>query len=390
MRLLFVSSIKYWGGGEAWMLSAARGLARRGHQVTLACQPGSRLEARARQAGLEPVTLRMRADLDPGVTWRCYRLIRSRGIELVCANMDKEIRLAGPAAALAGVPLVRRRGSDIPFSNALRHRLANRLLVDRVIVNSRATRDTLLRGNPWLGPEKLELIYNGIELGDGAELDHRSELEDRIESDDGEAASRRAAPGRKAVLEEFGLAGCQPLLIVVGMLKSRKGHAVLLRALPHVREAFPEVGLLVVGDGPLMKSLQEQAAALGLEDCVHFAGYRRDARRLIAAADILVLPSENEGFGYVLAEAMARGKPVVASRISSIPEVVAEGETGLLVPPGDADSLGSAILELARDPERARRMGAAGRRRVEERFSLERMLSELEAFFARVTQPRAR
>jgi glycosyltransferase involved in cell wall biosynthesis len=359
MRLLFISSIKYWGGGEAWMLSAARGLAARGHAVTLACQPGSRLEVRARAAGLPPTPLRMRADLDPRVTWKCWRLIRERRIDVVCANMDKEIRLAGPAAALAGVPLIRRRGSDIPFPNALRHRLVNQWFVRRVIVNSHATRETLLRGNPWLAPEKLELIYNGIALEPPVAVD------------------------RDAVLREFDLTDCSPLLVVVGMLKARKGHAVLLRALADVRAQIPHAGLLIAGDGPLEAPLRDLASDLGITGQVRFAGFRDDVRRLVGAADMLVLPSENEGFGYVLAEAMAQARPVIASRISSIPEVVGEDEAGLLVPPGDPAALGRAIAELARDPERAREMGAAGRRRVETRFTLEGMLDDLEAFFAR-------
>lgn len=361
LRILLISSIKYWGGGEAWMLSVARGLTDRGHDVILVCQPNSRLAERARTAGLDPVLLRMRADLDPVVTFKLYSLLKNRKIRLVCANMDKEIRLAGPAARLAGVPLIRRRGSDMPFPNKLRFRLADRLLVDGIMVNSRATRRTLLEGNRWLCQEKLHLIYNGIPLEDQR-------------GDANEDADR-----------ELDLAGRHPVLVMVGLLTSRKGHEVLFRAVQQIGDRYPRMAVLVVGEGPLRGRLEELSRHLGIAGQVRFTGFRDDVARLMRAADVVVLPSQNEGFGYVLAEAMAQARPVVASRISSIPEVVAEGRTGLLVPPGDAGALRDAILDLAADPDKARRMGLAGRRRVEKLFSLQAMLSKVEDLFAEVT-----
>ena len=365
MRIILISSIKYWGGGEAWMLSTARGLAVRGHRITLICQPGSRLEERARTSGLRPLVLRLRGDFDPLVVARLYRAIRRRRIQVVCANMDKEVRLAGLAAKLAGVPLIRRRGSDMPFPNKLRFRLVNRHLVRLIVVNSRATRDTLLRGNPWLSAQKIRLIYNGIP---------------------------QQAPitvgGSQQVVEEFGLHGAFPVLGVVGLLKRRKGHEILFRALPKVLAEFPRLVLLVVGEGQLRRDLEELVAHLGIAKSVVFTGFRGDVPRLMSAMDLLVLPSYNEGFGYVLVEAMSLHKPVVASRVSSIPEVVQDGRTGFLTPPGDVGALAEAILKLARNPDLLHHMGMVAGRHVKQMFDLERMLNQVEELFRLVVGER--
>jgi glycosyltransferase involved in cell wall biosynthesis len=363
VRVLLISSQKNWGGGEAWMLSAALGLARRNHHVTLVCQPASVLAEHALAEGFRPETVRLRGDFDPFVMARLYRLIRRRRIEMVCGNMDKEIRLAGPAARLAHVPCIRRRGSDMRYPNRWRHRLVDRCLVDLIIVNSRATRKTLLRGNHWLPAEKLRLIYNGIPLPPDA-----------------------GPADRDAIMREFDLEESGPVLGVVGLLKERKGHRFLFRALPRILKEFPGLSLLVVGKGALREHLEEMTRRLEIDRHVRFTGFRDDIPRLMKAMDIVVLPSKNEGFGYVLAEAMALSKPVVASRISSIPEVVEEGRTGLLVPPGDVSALGDALLDLLRNPQQARRMGRAGRRRVERHFSLERMLDEVERLFEEVIE----
>jgi len=364
VRVLLISSQKNWGGGEAWMLSTALGLARRGHHISLVCQPGSELAEHALAGGFRPETMRLRGDFDPLAMARLYRFIRRRRIQMVCGNMSKEIRLAGLAARLANVPCIRRRGSDMSYPNRWRHRLEDRCLVRLIIVNSQATRRTLLRGNPWLPPEKLKLIYNGIPLPPtGGSMDNRDE-----------------------VLSEFDLQGAEPLLGVVGLLKERKGHQVLFQALPRILEEFPRSSLLVVGEGVLKDELEEMTRRLNIDRHVRFTGFREDVMRLMGAMDILVLPSRNEGFGYVLAEAMSLCKPVVASRISSIPEVVEEGRTGLLVPPDDVAALRDALFDLIRDPQKARRMGQAGRRRVERLFSLERMLDEVEELFGKVIE----
>ncbi len=311
------------------------------------------------------MTLRLRGDFDPLVVTRLYRLIRGRRIQLVCGNMDKEVRQAGLAARLAGVPLIRRRGTDMPYPNKLRHRLVNRHLVRLIIVNSRAIRETLLRGNPWLSSAKIRLIYNGFP-----------------------EPPEVTPSGRGEVLREFDLLGASPVLGHVGLLKERKGHEVLFRALPELLSQFPRLALLVVGEGELRESLEELAEGMGIRGSIRFTGFRDDISRLMGATDLLVLPTHNEGFPWVLAEAMSLGKPVVASRVGGIPELVQDGRTGLLVPCGDETALGMAIAELVRQPGRAAQMGLAGRRWIQERFGVEKMLNQLEKLFTQVIRER--
>jgi glycosyltransferase involved in cell wall biosynthesis len=139
--------------------------------------------------------------------------------------------------------------------------------------------------------------------------------------------------------------------------------------------------LLIVGEGLLRRRLTDEARALDVLDSITFTGWRTDVPALMKAADICVHPSLWEGFGLTLLEAMAAGTCIVASRVSTIPEVVLDGETGWLVPPGDSDALGAAILRLLADPARRRELGEAGRRRAAETFSVERMTRATETLY---------
>jgi glycosyltransferase involved in cell wall biosynthesis len=161
----------------------------------------------------------------------------------------------------------------------------------------------------------------------------------------------------------------------VGSLTHRKGHDILLRALAEVAVSRSDVIGWVAGPADLEPGYAKEVAALaeelGLADRVRLLGHRVDVPDLLAACDSFALASRYEGFGLVLAEAMAAGKPVVATTVGASGEVVADGETGLLVPSEDAHALAEALLSLASDPERCREMGRAGRRRVDEHFTIE-------------------
>lgn len=172
-----------------------------------------------------------------------------------------------------------------------------------------------------------------------------------------------------------------PRLAVVGRLIPIKGHDVLLRAMAAVRDDVPGVTLEIAGDGPLQPELGSTAARLGLDGVVSFLGRVAPAAPVLERAEVVVVPSFGEGFGMVALEAMERGRPVIASAVGGLPEIVEDGRTGLLVPAGDAEALARAILELAGDPGRAAAMGAAGRARALETFSQERCTDRIEAIY---------
>jgi glycosyltransferase involved in cell wall biosynthesis len=161
-----------------------------------------------------------------------------------------------------------------------------------------------------------------------------------------------------------------------GRLVPIKGFDLLLQALPAILDALPASRLLLVGDGPDRPLLEAQARALGVADRVQLVGVHAQVAPFLAAADLLVAPSRNEGLGKALVEAMALGCPVVATRVGGIPTVVADGETGRLVPPEDPGALAQAVAELLGDPGLRQTMGEAGRRRAEQ-FSLAVMESRL-------------
>ncbi len=331
LRVLFVNSIQMWGGAEVWLMDVMHGLAARGHRVTLACRPGTILEKNARAEGLDVVPVAMRSDFDPVVVANMVRLMRARDIDVISTNMDKELRFSGLAARLAGrIAVVPSREVDYPLKNKLRYRFTYNHLADHILANSAATKRSLLMNAPWLSPDRIEVIYKGIDP----------------------APYLDAPQDGMALRAELGIADDAPVVGFVGQIIERKGIPDLVWSIPHVVEQLPGVRFLFVGEGKLVEFLLEKTHELGVERNVVHAGFRRDIPAVMKAIDLLVLPSVVEGFGYVLVEAMAAAKPVVATNVSSIPEIVQHDETGILVDVHNADQLAAAVLSVLRAPDR--------------------------------------
>ncbi|HZS25115.1 MAG TPA: glycosyltransferase [Gaiellaceae bacterium] len=168
--------------------------------------------------------------------------------------------------------------------------------------------------------------------------------------------------------EPSGYSGDVRRLLCVGRLIPIKGHIVLLRAFAEARQQLPSLELEVAGRGPLEPALRALALELGIADSVRFLGHVSPIQAAIERAAVVVVPSMGEGFGMVALESMERARPVIAAAIGGLGELVRDGETGVLVPPGEADSLRDAIVRVAGDLDLARRMGEAGRRRALSRF----------------------
>jgi glycosyltransferase involved in cell wall biosynthesis len=177
--------------------------------------------------------------------------------------------------------------------------------------------------------------------------------------------------------------GSEPRLVCIGRLIPIKGHLVLLRAFARTRARVPGITLDVAGRGPLTPALRSYARELGLEGATRFLGFVSPVQAAIEDAAIVVVPSLGEGFGMVALEAMERARPVIASAVGGLPEIVADGETGLIVPAADVEALADAIVALAADLPRASEMGRAGRARALEQFTPEQCVGRIEELYVR-------
>jgi glycosyltransferase involved in cell wall biosynthesis len=191
------------------------------------------------------------------------------------------------------------------------------------------------------------------------------------------------AVDRLAIRRYLGLAPDDQVMAVVATFKRQKGHRYLIDAASLVVPQFPNLRILLIGDGELSEELSTQTRALGLEKHIRFLGIRKDVPDLLAASDCFVLPSLWEGLSIALVEAMASGLPVIATEVSGTRQVIVSGESGLLVPPGDTRLLAGAMLELLSNPQKARTLGIAGRQRVEKHFNAQKQASNHIALFTR-------
>jgi glycosyltransferase involved in cell wall biosynthesis len=191
-------------------------------------------------------------------------------------------------------------------------------------------------------------------------------------------------PAAPDLRDKLGLEGRGPLVGTVTRLHRQKGIIHLLRAAPRILGTIPGARIVVVGDGPLGGELRRQAAALGLEGRFIFLGEREDARSIMSLFDVFVLPSLWEGLPFVLVEAAALGMPIVATAVDGVPEVIEDGKTGVLIPPGDADAIADAIITMLTDKPRAAQMAEAAKSLIPPRFPLRRTVEQHQNLYLRL------
>lgn len=318
-----------------------------------------RLAWRTRQPGLRAGLYQLFYFAEAGVL--ADHLHRIRAVHLHNHFADSSGSVAMLAAELAGLPWSFTEHGPNLFFAPERWRLDEKVARARFVacISHFCRSQMMLFSDPAHWP-KLEIVRCGIE-----------------------PERYGTAPNRPA--------GAAPRLLFIGRLAAVKGVPVLLQALAQLAPAHPGLGLTLIGDGPDRAALAAQAAALGLSERVVFAGLQGEAEvaEALAAHDMLVLPSFAEGVPVVLMEAMASRLPVVATRVGGVAELVRDGESGLLVAPGDADGLSEAIDTLLNDPSRARRMGAAGRAFVLARHDVRQEAARLAGLIAAATRSAA-
>jgi L-malate glycosyltransferase len=293
--------------------------------------------------------------------WRLLNLARRKNVDVVHTFFEKSEVIGWLIGRLAGIPVWITSRRDLGFKRKDIYNRVFRLSArscDKCIANCHAVKEAVMEQGV-LPEEKIEVIYNGIDFSP--------------DSRDPDGISLR---------KELGIRNGTPLVGMIANFNFEiKGHQYFLRAVKNVLEILPKAKFVLVGDGPLRNKYETEARALGLESNLVFLGKRGDGPSIISTLDVSVLSSTSEGFSNVILESMAAGKPIVATNVGGNAELVRDGETGYLVPPGDPRAMANGIIKLLRNPGKAVEMGIAGRKMVEERFSTEAMAKSYERLY---------
>ena len=357
MNIMQIVSAGDVNGAVVHCALLSRELVRRGHNITLVCRPHAWIAGRLADLPVEVVHSDLhRWPLDE--LRRVGRIAHDRGVDVIHTHMSR--------AHTFGVLLRMRTGLPCVATAHNRYVQLHWMFNDFVIGNSTAT-------------TRFHRRYN---------LVRRSRSRTIPIFIDSQAIAAVPPETRDRIRRSLAIREDHILVGQIGDVIPRKGLLHLVRALPAVLANTPQVRLLVVGDqknsADYLAQIKREARQLGVADVIHWTGHRRDIPDLLAAVDIVALASREESLGLSLLEAMTAARPVVATRVGGIPDVVADGETGILVPPENPPALAEAISRLARDAERRRQLGQAGRQRAATHFSAAAITDQIEAVYAQV------
>ncbi|MDD5658175.1 MAG: glycosyltransferase [Elusimicrobia bacterium] len=364
MRVLFVSTSTTIGGAEKTLFSLATRLEPKEFEVAgaVSLKPLGFYADRLAERGIKTHSLGVQRWPLFAHTRALAGIIRREKPDIIHALMYQAMQLCRFVKPRAGVRFKLISSPRVSYRTRSFWTLAvDRMLRgadDLLISESDASRDFLV-GRLGYAADKVRTIYNGIDIA---------------EQPAGERDSKR---------RELGLGAEDVLIGAIGRLDEQKGHAYLVEAMSRMRN-LSRAHCVIMGDGPLRGKLEARIRRLGLKNSVRLLGEVDDASSRLSALDIFVLPSLWEGLPNALLEAMAHGLPAAASSVDGVCEAVEDGVTGFLVPPKDPDALAGALSKLIADAQTRRRMGAAGRARVAERFSFSRMLASYEAAYREV------
>jgi glycosyltransferase involved in cell wall biosynthesis len=350
LKILHVDPEVAWGGGEVQVSGLIQHLSLRGHANHLVCHPEGLLWKWALGTGIPAFPCRMRNEVDLRPVFSLKRLIDRHPYDVIHFHTKRAHALSAWLCWFA--PQVMRvvtRRMDYPLKKNWYNRFLYNRCVDGVVAISRKIMDLLVEGG--VDRRKIVLIPSGVDLN-------------------------RFRPA-----SESGV-GRDPLTVgTVAALEKRKGHRFLLLAAAELKERNAPMRFVFSGDGPERGPLEKLVIELGLQEEVTFLGFVGDIPRFLETIDLFVLPSLYEGLGVSVLEAMASGKPVVASRVGGLPDLVEDGVTGLLVPPSDSRGLAEGLLRLASDRRVLAEMGRRGRERAERQFSMEAMAGKNEDYY---------
>ena len=354
MNIVFFNSIglEKYGGGEKWMIKAARGLSDSGHNVIFCARKDSAVLRAALAAAIRTRVFNIRSDFSPINSYRPARFRQEEKTEMPVCNLNKDGRVAGVAARLSRGPVVIARHGVLLCGRKWKHRLTLTRLTDGILTNTETIRSAY-RKYGWFRDDFIEVIYNGVEVKDDVKPYDFSER----------------FPGKKIVFS-------------AGRLAEQKGFSCLIEAAAMLRRKRDDLVFVIAGKGRLEGRLKRLASNAGVDDCVIFEGFVENVDSYLRGCDLAVLSSLFEGMPNIVMEAMAVGKAVVATDVNGVRELMVAGETGEIVRPRDVAALAGVIDRLIDDTRLLEEYGRNGMKRVESCFTMRAMIAGLEEYFA--------
>ncbi|WP_050455513.1 glycosyltransferase family 4 protein [Candidatus Burkholderia verschuerenii] len=352
MKILHSESSKGWGGQEIRTLKEMVALRECGHTVELLCPSDARLGIRCAELGFAVHHARMRGGGDMRSMVRVKALLQRRKFDVVNTHSGHDSLVAGSAARLAGTPLiVRTRHLALPISSLATYTW----IPHRVIAVSHYVRRYLISAG--VDEQRVQTIYDGIPK---PELLSNSTL--------------RA---------ELGLGADATVACMVAIMRDEKGHEDLIAAAQPLFDAYPNLHVVMAGNGPAFDRIKGIVRSLGLEQRIHMLGFRTDVPNIFRGSDMFVLPTHQEALGQAFIEAMAAGLPVIGTRVDGVPELIQDGVNGLLVPARDPLALRAALKRMIDDPELRQRLREESLRITERGFTIGDMAYETSLFYRR-------
>lgn len=352
LRTLHLDTERGWRGGEQQALHLARGLIARGHVAEVAGLASEEFVRRSRAAGLVAHEGPLRGELNPLAIARVRALLRDGRFDLIHCHTAHAHTIGAIAAGLSRVPCVVSRRVDFPVKRGFlgTNRWKYHHGVARYLAISSAVERELLSAG--VARERIVRVASGID------------------------PTRHASRDPSLLAREFGIGDDVLVVGAVGHFAWHKGFETLVDAAPRLLARFPRLRVFLLGDGELRPALESRVRAKGdaVAAAFLFPGFRDDVASFVARADVIAAPSLLEGLNTSILDALWLERPVVASNVGGIPDAVVHGETGLLVEPGDPAALAAAVQQVLEAPALAARLGAGGRRRVEERFTVDAMV----------------
>ena len=335
-HILHTEAAAGWGGQEIRVLQETRLLLERGHRVSLVCQADSPLEERARSISssrFHLIPISMKSAWSLWVFLTLYRYVSKNNLDVIHTHSSVDSWLGGVVGKLSGVPVIRTRHVSLPVNDFFPNHLLYSYIPQRILTSGNMISD-IVKQVRCVGSTKVVSIPAGVDL---------SKFDSGIS-------------GEK-IRKELKVDSNQILIGKIGVVRGWKGHNYFLEAIPLILKKIPSARFVIVGDGPGFKEIKSKVKLAGIDNKVDLLGHREDVPEIMAALDVQVLASfAGEGTPQVIPQAFAMKTPVVATKTASIPDLLGQGERGILIEPENALSLAEGVLKLIRNPDIAKRL----------------------------------